>query len=180
MIFLDLQKAYEDLDRSRFLEILEGYGVGPQSCQLLQIYWGRLAMVAMAGGYYGEAFKGDLGVTQGDPLSPTIFNAVVDAVVRHWVTMALAESEKMGERGNEGRYQASLFYADDGMVAFSYPRWLQWAFDTLVSLFEWVGLRTNVGKTVSMVCWTCQAAGTQLVAASGRKTTGEGPTYRER
>ena len=33
-------------------------------------------MVARAGGYYGEAFKGARGVTQGDPLSPTIFNVV--------------------------------------------------------------------------------------------------------
>ena len=47
------------------------------------------------------------------------------------------------------------------MVASSDPRWLQWAFDTLVSLFEWVDLRTNVGKKVSMFFQLCQAAGTQ-------------------
>ena len=54
-------------------------------------------MVARAGGYYGDAFKGAWGVTQGDPLSPTIFNVVVDLVVRHWVTMALDKAEKRGE-----------------------------------------------------------------------------------
>ena len=97
-------------------------------------------------------------MTQGDPLSPTIFNVVVNAVVHHWVTMELAEVEKRRERGNEGRHQAALFYADDGMVASSDPRWLQWAFDSLVSLFEWVGLQTNVRKTVRMVCRPCQAA----------------------
>ena len=48
-------------------------------------------MVTRAGGYYGEAFKGARGVTQGDPLSPTIFNVVVDAVVRHWVTLVMAQ-----------------------------------------------------------------------------------------
>ena len=31
LIFLDLHKACEALDRSRFLEILEGYGVGPRA-----------------------------------------------------------------------------------------------------------------------------------------------------
>ena len=40
------------------------------------------------------AFEGARGVTQGDPISPTIFNVVVDAMVRHWVTMALDEAEK--------------------------------------------------------------------------------------
>ena len=50
-------------------------------------------MVARACGYYGIAFWGERGVMQGDPLSPTIFNVVVDAVVRHWVTGVLEESE---------------------------------------------------------------------------------------
>ena len=100
-------------------------------------------------------------MTQGEPLSPTIFNVVVDAVVRPWVTLALEEAEKRGERGNEGRHQADLFYADDGMVASSDPCWLKWAFYALVSLFERVDLRTNVRKMVSMVCQLCQAAGTQ-------------------
>ena len=58
MIFLDLHKAYDDLDRSRCLYILEGYGVGPQACRILQMYWGRLTMVARAGDYYGAAYKG--------------------------------------------------------------------------------------------------------------------------
>ena len=40
-------------------------------------------MVARMGGYYGAQFQGFWGVTQGDPLSPTIFNVVVEAVVRH-------------------------------------------------------------------------------------------------
>ena len=43
-------------------------------------------------------------MTQGDLLSPTIFNVVVDAVVRHWVTLAVKEAETRGERGREGRH----------------------------------------------------------------------------
>ena len=74
-------------------------------------------MVAQAGGYYGTAFKGGRGVTQGDPLSPTIFNVVVYAVVRHWVTGVIADAEERGYLGKEGIHQAALFYADDGMVA---------------------------------------------------------------
>ena len=34
-IFLDLHKAYDALDRSRCLGILEGYGVGPRALHLL-------------------------------------------------------------------------------------------------------------------------------------------------
>ena len=50
VIFLDLTEAYDALDRSRCLEILEGYGVGPIARRLLKTYWRRLTMVARAGG----------------------------------------------------------------------------------------------------------------------------------
>ena len=134
-------------------------------------------MVAREGGYYGTAFQRACGVTQGDPLSPTIFNVVVDAVVRHWVKVMVEGAEDRGESGKKGRHQAALFYADDGMVALSEPCWLQDAFSTLVGIFNRVGLRTNVGKTFSMVCLPCQAEGTQLEASYGRWMTGEGTTY---
>ena len=129
-------------------------------------------MVARAGGYYGTAFKGAQGVKQGDPLSPTIFNVVVDALVFQSVTLAVEDTEKRGERGKEGRHQAALFYADDGMVASSAPHWLQWEFNALVGLFGRVGLRNNVGKTVSMVCRPCPASGNQSEEAYGRKMAG--------
>ena len=87
-------------------------------------------------------------MTQVNPLSPTIFNMVVDAVVQHWVTLEIEGTDKRGGRKKEGRHQSTLFYADSGMVVSSNPCWLQWAFNALVSLFEHMGLRTNVGKTV--------------------------------
>ena len=50
VIFLDLHKAQDALDRSRCLEILEGYGIRPQARTLLKTYWHRLTMVARVGG----------------------------------------------------------------------------------------------------------------------------------
>ena len=51
----------------------------------------------------------------------------------------------------------------------------------LVGLFDMVGLRTNFGKTVSMVCHPCQAtAGNRTQEAYGRIVTVEGRSYTER
>ena len=89
VIFLELHKAYNALYRSRCLDILEGYGLDPRDLRLLHRYWKRLKMVAQAGGYYGETFCRERGVTQGDPMLPTIFNVVVDTVVRHWESLVV-------------------------------------------------------------------------------------------
>ena len=51
-IFLDLHKVYDYFDRSRCMDILEGYGVGPRDLRLLRRYWKWLNMVARVGGYY--------------------------------------------------------------------------------------------------------------------------------
>ena len=98
--------------------------------------------------------------------------------MRHWLTGVIADAEERGNLGKEGRHQVALFYADDGMVASSDPRWLQGAFNTLVGLFDRVGLRTNVGNIVGMVCHPCQAAGNLSGAAYGRRVAGEGSTYK--
>ena len=68
------------------------------------------------------------------------------------MTGVIVGAEERGEHGKEWRHQAALFYTDDGMVASSDPCWLQGAFNTLVGMFDRVGLRTNVGETVGMVC----------------------------
>ena len=60
--------------------------------------------------------------------------------------------EEWGECGQEVRHHNALFYADNGMVSFSDPQWIQGEFSTLISLFDRVGLQTNFGKTVGMVC----------------------------
>ena len=64
----------------------------------------------------GRILRGFQGVTQGDMLSPTIFNVVVDAVVRHWLKVMVEGVEEWGECGQEGRNHNALLYGDDGMI----------------------------------------------------------------
>ena len=121
MIFMDLHKVYDALYRSICLEILEGYGVGPREFRILWTNWSRLRMVAKAGGYYRAALKGAMGVTQVYPLSPTIFNVVVDALVRHWFTVMVESVEEWSRCVQEGRHKNAPFCVDDDMVALSDP-----------------------------------------------------------
>ena len=66
------------------------------------------------------------------------------------------------------------------MVASTNPVWLQNAFDTLTGIFDRVGLRTNVRKTVGMVCQPYRVVGVREDEAYKRRMTGEGRSYQER
>ena len=79
----------------------------------------------------------------------------------------------------EGIHHSYFLYADDGLVRSTDLEWLQGAFDTLIGMFDKLGLQTNIGKTVGMVYGTCRASDTQLETAYNIRMTGEGLTYRK-
>ena len=75
--------------------------------------------------------------------------------------------------------KAAFFYADDRMVVSTETGWIQTKFDTLTGLFNRVGLKKNVTKTVGMVCHPCQAAGVQADKAYTRWMIGVRKSYKE-
>ena len=99
---------------------------------------------------YGEPFQAFRGVTQGGPLSPKIFNIMVDAVVREWMRRLLSDDACANGYGYAVWAFLAIFYADDAFVAARDPVKLQRALDILVDLFERVGLRINTEKTKAM------------------------------
>ena len=58
-------------------------------------------MVEMSGEYFGVFFKVQSGVIQGYPISSTILNVLVDAVLRNWVSL-VAATEGVTDPGTEG------------------------------------------------------------------------------
>ena len=60
----------------------------------------------------------------------------------------------------------------DGLVASTDPGWLQSEFDTLMGLFDRLGLRTNFRKTVEVVFRMCRADGVRADKAYTRRMTG--------
>ena len=109
-------------------------------------------MVAKVGGYFGRPFKGYQGVTQGNPLSPTISNVAVDAVICHWLMLVTPTEEGTEGLGLTIIDLAAYFYAHDGPVASTQPERLQRDFYGLTSLFDQVRLRTNTTNTVDILC----------------------------
>jgi hypothetical protein len=64
-------------------------------------------------GYHSEPFYIGRGVTQGDISSPTIFNMVVDAIIKCWASEVL-EQEDAAIDGSQDEWLkvAPILYAD--------------------------------------------------------------------
>ena len=85
-------------------------------------------------------------MTQGGALSTIIFNLMVDAVVRQW----MRKFEEKGINAEDICQIVACFYADGSLITARDPKILQKAINTLVKLFERVGLKTNTTKTEAM------------------------------
>ena len=134
------------------MEIMVGYGVGPNIRRLIQTFWDNAELVCRASGVFGKPFKAYRGVPQGGPVSPRIFNIMVDAIVREWLRQVLGDEAAHSGIGDEVRRFLAAFYADDGLIQSRDPVLLQSSFDILIGLFDRVGLKTNTTKTKAMVC----------------------------
>jgi hypothetical protein len=118
-------------------------------------------------------------MTQGGPLSAKLFNILVDAVVREWLCQ-LRDSGIMDPEELDLLMAAffAIFYADDAYLTTRDPNFLQAALNSLASLFERIGLETNVKKMQAMIC-TPGRISTQLSTDSFRRRHGYGTNTRE-
>ena len=93
-----------------------------------------------------------MGVTQGDPESPIIFNIVVDAVVWEVLDVVCIPKEAQRAMGWAAEERNLVFYVDDGRIAGRDHEWLQDALTVTVAMFRRMGLEDNLNKTNTVVC----------------------------
>eukprot|EP00978_Attheya_sp_CCMP212_P045223 scaffold338211_cov31-Attheya_sp.AAC.1 len=114
-------------------------------------------------------------------MSPTIFNIVVDAVVMQWwLSQVCINAVAMDGLEYKVGEKCVLFYADDGLVAAMDKDWVQESFETLINLFERVGLLTNTQKTKAMICTPGHISGRQSDYVYERRMTGSGDNFQTR
>ena len=116
----------------------------------------------------------------GRPLSPTIFNVVVYAVILHWVTVVTPTEAGTGGLGLAISDLVEYFYSNNNLVASTQSERLHKEFDVFTGLLYRVGLRTNTENTVGMVCQPFHAPWGVLEEAYVQRVTGKGPTFQER
>ena len=95
----------------------EGYSAGPDMCRIFLEFWERQEVVTRENGYHGPRFQATRGITQGYHILPTLFNIVVNNLVRNCMSITV-EDEVVAHYGLVLAVWIcmGMFYADDGLV----------------------------------------------------------------
>ncbi|XP_053911837.1 mitochondrial enolase superfamily member 1 [Cuculus canorus] len=106
VVFIDLEKAFDSVSHEHLIEALENRGVEEHIITLIKdLYRNVTTSVEIKSGK-SESIKINIGVKQGDPMSPLLFNLSIDPL--------LCRLEEKGHGFKHGsRCITSLAFADD-------------------------------------------------------------------
>ena len=172
LVFLYLQKSYNNIDHGRLLTTLEGYGAGPHMCWILEVFCNQQEVVTHQNGYHNQHFKETQGTNQGGIILPTLFNLIVNNVVQNWLVIAVEYQLVAQEVLVLVVWRCLvLFYNDNDMVGLRDPEWLQVALKVLIGLFHRYRLVENATKSKAMTCQPGTHQSIMLEEAVGQQCT---------
>jgi hypothetical protein len=140
--FLDVRKAFDSVSHETILRAVQRLGV-PQRLReyVADLYSGVTTRIRVGSQVSAEMVVGR-GVRQGDPLSPLLFNAVID-----WVMSEV--DRRFGAK--VGKLTVTyLAYADDIVLLTESPIVMQEMLDTVTEALALAGLQVNEEKSASL------------------------------
>ena len=167
LCFIDLQKAYDSVDRSLLWQILARYGVPRRMIAVIrQFHEGMRACVRNENGDCSEEFNVEQGLRQGCVLSPLLLNfffaaALLVALQRFSEDPDILSDlvhlqEQPAKVGPETAMECvrravwGMLYADDACIVSRSPQGLERMMLTLVEVFGAFGLTVSEKKTETM------------------------------
>jgi hypothetical protein len=111
--FVDIEKAYDCIDRPMLFELLRRYGIHTHLITLISNLYSNTTATVRCGKRESEPFNITTGVRQGCLLSCALFNVVMDAIARQFLREFGEAGILLRIRGSEDRSLTGLLYADD-------------------------------------------------------------------
>lgn len=142
MMSMDVAKAFDSVSHETVKDTLTAMGVPPPMIEYIMYTYENGSTTLKCGDWESDAIKPTRGVKQGDPLSPMIFNMIVDRLLR------LLPPE-VGVNVGQVKFTASAF-ADDLVFMASTPIGLQHTIDIASKFLSKCGLNINAAKSFTI------------------------------
>ena len=148
--FMDLEKAYDRVDREALWNVLRIYGVGGQLLDGIKAFYREASACVRVDGELSESFDIGMGVRQGCVMSPWLFNVFMDGCMREM-------KAKVGNAGAKLRMNdvdwpvVGCLFADDTVLLAESERELQRVVDEFHRVCTRRKLRVNAGKSKVIV-----------------------------
>ena len=122
--FMDLEKAYDRVDREALWSVLKIYGVGGHLLEGIKDFYRRANVCVKVNGELSDSFDIDVGVRQSCVMSLWLFNIFMDGCMREMKAKVGNIGARMKLSGCDWEVTASLF-ADDTVLLADSERELQ-------------------------------------------------------
>lgn len=144
MIFVDFNKAFDSVKHSRLWEALVNQGVPEKWIEIIRKIYSK-AKAYVKTDIKGQVFEIGRGVRQGDPMSPNLFNSILEEIFRemNW------EEKGYGIK-IDGKNLNNLRFADDVVLIGKNEKELQKMFQDFIEKSAERGLTCNLEKTKAM------------------------------
>jgi len=141
-VFIDYSHAFDSIIRESILTSLHSNKISPKLINLIKLTLENTTVKVKVNNNYTSDFRVDIGVKQGDPLSPILFNLIIDTVLT-----------QLDLRGNIFTFLKQLMaYADDILILTRTKKSQTEALQHLKKSSIEVGLKTNEEKSKYLKC----------------------------
>ena len=144
--WIDLANAYGSVHHSLINFALNLYHAPPKFKNMVSTLYSGLAAQVCTSRWSTTTLPLQIGVYQGDPLSVSIFNTVINTLVD-----ALQTRRDLGYSLSNSRHKVSLLqYADDTCIVADSPASAQFLLDMVDSWLGWAGMKAKPSKCYSL------------------------------
>jgi hypothetical protein len=146
-IFLDFKGAFDSVDRTSLFGVLSSKGIPQKYVNILQALYSHTTGQVRVYGELSDKFETTSGVRQGCPISPFLFNFVIDVIMEE----CLRESGNLGIQVLPGDRLLDLDYADDIVLLFDSFGQAQVTLDRLSGIIRAFGMSFAPSKCKVML-----------------------------
>ena len=145
MIFIDFEKAFDNVEWEFLRYCLESFNFGPDFIHWVKTFYRNIQSCVINNGLSSEYFNLERGVRQGDPLSPYLFVVTIEI-------LAIAIRQKKDIKGiSIGSEETKILQYADDTTAILADKSSATALFKLLDNFKVVsGLKINCSKTEAM------------------------------